>query len=96
MEIVILDRLTLGFDIDISIFEQFGNVSIYDTTDENQTLERIQNKDIVLTNKVVINKEHMNNSNIKLICVTATGMNNIDLEYCSSGRYLDGLDLFLE
>lgn len=81
VEIVILDRLTLGLDIDISIFEQFGNVSIYDKTNENETLQRVQNKDIVITNKVVINKEHMDNSNIKLICVTATGMNNIHLEY---------------
>ena len=79
MKIVILDRLTLGLDIDVSIFEKFGEVVSYDITKENETLDRVKNADIVITNKVVINKNHMDNSNIKLICISATGMNNVDL-----------------
>ena len=80
MNIVILDRKTLGLDIDMAIFETFGNVKIYDCTKQNETIERLKEADIVITNKVVISKEVMENTNLKLICVTATGMNNIDLE----------------
>ena len=81
MKLVILDRATLGFDIDVSIFEKFGEVISYDVTKENETLERVKNADIVITNKVVISKEHMDNSKMKLVCITATGTNNVDLVY---------------
>ncbi|MFY4810350.1 D-2-hydroxyacid dehydrogenase [Aliarcobacter butzleri] len=81
MQIVILDRATLGFDIDVNIFSKFGNVTSYDSTKENETVQKVKNADIVLTNKVVIGKNEIDNSNIKLICITATGMNNVDLEY---------------
>lgn len=81
MQIVILDRATLGFDIDVNIFSKFGNVTSYDSTKENETAQRVKNADIVLTNKVEIGKNEIDNSNIKLICITATGMNNVDLEY---------------
>ena len=81
MKIVILDRLTLGKDIDVSIFDKFGEVVSYDITNENETLIRVKDAQIVLTNKVVINKEIMDNSNIKLICIMATGTNNVDLAY---------------
>lgn len=81
MQIVILDRASLGFDIDVSIFEKFGNVTSYDITLPNETSERIKNADIVLTNKVVIGKKEIDSSNLKLICITATGTNNVDLDY---------------
>lgn len=81
MNIVILDRKTLGLDIDMSIFEELGNVTSYDTTKANETIQRLQNADIVITNKVVISKEVMENTNLKLICISATGTNNVDLEY---------------
>jgi len=81
MNIVILDRATLGFDIDVSIFSKFGNVISYDVTKEDETMQRVKDADIVLTNKVVIGKNEMDNANLKLICITATGMNNVDLEY---------------
>ena len=81
MKIVILDRATLGFDIDISVFETLGEVKSYDITKPNETIERLQDADIVITNKVVISKEVMDSSNLKFICISATGMNNVDLEY---------------
>ena len=81
MKIVILDRATLGFDVDINVFEKYGTVISYDFTKKEETEDRIKDADIVLTNKVLITKEHMDNSNIQLICITATGMNNVDLEY---------------
>ena len=80
MKLVFLDALTLG-DIDLSIFKNLGEVKIYQTTKPTETLKRIKNADIVLTNKVVIDKEIMDNSTIKMIQILATGMNNVDLEY---------------
>jgi lactate dehydrogenase-like 2-hydroxyacid dehydrogenase len=84
MNIVILDAKTLGDDIDLSALDQFGKVIKYETTDISETYERIRNATIVITNKVVISKLHMQRCPLlKLICVAATGMNNIDLEAAS-------------
>ena len=80
MKIVFLDALTLG-DVDFERFKNLGEVEIYQTTSKNQTLERVKDADIVVTNKVVIDKEIMDKSNIKFIQIAATGMNNVDLEY---------------
>ena len=78
MKIVLLDGSTLGDDIDL---KDLGEITYYATTSKEQTLERVKNADIVITNKVVIDKEIMESSTIKLICVAATGMNNIDLDH---------------
>jgi lactate dehydrogenase-like 2-hydroxyacid dehydrogenase len=84
MKIVILDRATLGFDIDISIFDTLGEVTSYNVTLPEQTISRVQDADIVITNKVVISKEIMDESKkLKLICISATGTNNVDLEYAN-------------
>ncbi|XOB62387.1 D-2-hydroxyacid dehydrogenase [Campylobacterota bacterium DY0563] len=81
MKIVFLDRKTLGQDINLDKFNNLGQVEIFETTLPTQTLTRVKDADIVITNKVVIDKEIMENSNIKLICISATGTNNVDLEY---------------
>ena len=86
MNIVILDRASLGFDIDVSIFSKFGHVKAYDITKESETKERIKDADIVLTNKVVIGKNEIDNSKVKLICITATGTNNVDLIYAKEAN----------
>jgi len=80
MKIVFLDALTLG-NVDFDRFESLGEVEIHQTTDKNETLNRVKDADIVVTNKVVIDKEIMDKSNIKFIQIAATGMNNVDLEY---------------
>jgi glycerate dehydrogenase len=80
MKIVLLDALTFG-DTPLGCFEQFGEVSIYDKTAPEKTQERITNADVIVTNKVVITKEHiLSCPTLKLICIAATGMNNVDLE----------------
>lgn len=81
MKIVFLDRKTLGQDINLDKFNTLGEITIYETTKANETLSRVQDADIVITNKVVLNKNILEKTNIKLICVTATGTNNIDLDY---------------
>ena len=84
MKIVILDRKTLGYDLDLSAIEQFGDVTTYETTHTTQTLSRVKDCDIVITNKVIIDKEIMQHSSFKLVCITATGTNNVDLEYAQT------------
>ena len=87
MKIVILDRATLGFDVDMSIFDSLGEVISYDITLENETISRVNDADIIITNKVLVTKEIMNEaSNLKLICISATGTNNVDLEYAKQTK----------
>jgi len=81
MHIVLLDAKTLGDDLDITALETFGTLTVYQTTFKEETLERIQIADIVITNKVVITANMMEESpRLKLICIAATGMNNVDLD----------------
>jgi glycerate dehydrogenase len=80
MKIVLLDAITFG-DTDLSCFDMLGEVYSFASTDPSLTELRIKNMDVIVTNKVVITKEHMKNSpSLKLICVAATGMNNVDIE----------------
>lgn len=80
MKIVLLDALTFG-ETDLSGFDSLGEVEVFQTTSWEQTGERITNADVIVTNKVVITDAHMSNTpSLKLICVAATGMNNVDLE----------------
>ena len=84
MKIVLLDALTFG-DTDLSGFDSLGEVVVHQTTSPSQVLERITNCDVIVTNKVVIGDEFMESaSKLKLICIAATGMNNIDLEAAAS------------
>jgi glycerate dehydrogenase len=80
MKIVLLDASTFG-ETDIGAFEQFGTVEVFQTTASNETLKRIEDADVIVTNKVVITAVMMATcKNIKLICIAATGMNNVDLD----------------
>lgn len=85
VKICILDAKTLGIDADLSGFSKFGEVTVYNTTKSYEVADRIKDQDIVITNKVVLNESNMKDAlNLKLICVAATGTNNIDLEYAKS------------
>ena len=78
MKIVILDALTYG-DTSLEGFNALGEVTAYATTSVDETAERVRDAEVIVTNKVVINDAIMASaSNLKLICVAATGMNNID------------------
>ncbi len=80
LKIVVLDALTFG-ETDLSVLRSLGSVEVYQTSTPKEVQTRITNCDVIVTNKVIINDEHMNsNPNLKLICVAATGMNNVDLD----------------
>lgn len=80
-KIVILDGKTLG-DIELEKLSEIGEVKYYDTTDISEVKERVRDANIVLTNKVVLNRENLSEaSNLEFIAEIATGFNNIDVEY---------------
>lgn len=85
LKLCILDAQTLGEDMDLSKFKKFGELSIYPTTTPDQVSERISQQDVIITNKVVLNEANLKAAEkVKLICLTATGTNNIDLDYTRS------------
>ncbi len=98
MKIVILDAetLTINNDIDFSIFDQYGDVTIYPFTKDEEIPERIKDVDIILCNKSPMNRENLCHAkDLKYIGLFATGYNNVDLEYtkernitvCNAGSY---------
>ncbi|MEG0129026.1 D-2-hydroxyacid dehydrogenase [Clostridium sp.] len=81
-KIIVLDKKTLGNDICFDDLESLGVVEYYENISKDQVKEAIKDATIVLTNKVVLNEENLSDNNsVKLICVCATGTNNIDLNY---------------
>jgi lactate dehydrogenase-like 2-hydroxyacid dehydrogenase len=80
MKIVILDAKTLGTTPNLADISKFGELTIYETTDKDQRIERIADAEIIITNKVMIDAYVMDHCHdLKLVCISATGMNNVDL-----------------
>ena len=82
MKIVFLDVKTIGEDIDLSGFERFGEVMKYGFSSPEEARVRTRDADVIILNKVVINEQSIGEAeHLKLVCVTATGTNNLDKEY---------------
>ncbi len=85
MKLVVLERNSVGTDIDVSCFERFGEVVYYPNTVAENTAERVKDADIVIVNKAPMNENTLKDApNVKLICLFATGFDNVDLMYCKS------------
>jgi lactate dehydrogenase-like 2-hydroxyacid dehydrogenase len=83
-KIVFLDASTVGKVEMLSKLNLLGEYIAYDYTSTGERKERLRGCQIAITNKVVIDKEIIDNCrDLKLICIAATGMNNVDLEYAS-------------
>lgn len=83
MKITVLDKATLGEDIEFSVIEKLGELTVYDSTKQEDVAERIADSDVVILNKIKMREENLKDAKkLKLICVTATGYDNIDLDYC--------------
>ena len=84
MNIVMLERNSVGTDIDVSFFEELGTVTYYENTvTEEEAKERIKDADIVIVNKAKMSEAVLNEApNVKLLCETATGYDNCDIAYC--------------
>ena len=85
MKLVVLEKESLGTDLDITYFNEFGEVDYYDRTVYDEIADRIVDADIVIANKVPLNESTLSGAkNLKIICETATGYNNVDLDYCKA------------
>ena len=85
MKISILDVDTLGDDLDLSEFEKLGEVKTYPLTYQDEVIDRIKDAEVLILNKVKLNSENLPYAkNLKLICITATGFDNVDIEYCKN------------
>lgn len=83
MRIVILDAKTLGDGVDFDSIAAAGDLKIYPLTAPQEIPERIENADVVIVNKIRLNESNLAAAHsLKLICVAATGYDNIDTEYC--------------
>ena len=83
--ICFLDAATFGVNFDFSELRRLAPVTIHSNTDPQDTLDRIKGSDIVITNKVGLDEAVLSKATeLKLICVAATGTNNIDLKFADS------------
>jgi len=83
MRIAFLDAATLGNDLSMRDFEKFGTVRVYQGTAPSEVSKHIGDAEAVVVNKVKLNEQTLAGCNcLRLICITATGFDNVDLDYC--------------
>ena len=82
MKISILERDSLGIDVDMSAIDQLGDVTVYAATTVENAVEHIGDADIIIANKLPLNEQTLKEAkNLKFIAQTATGTNNVDFFY---------------
>lgn len=85
MKVVFLDVKTIGEDISLSGFDMLGEVVKYPFSSSEEVPERIKDADVIIVNKIQVNEATVGTAkNLKLVCVTATGTNNLDKDYLNS------------
>ena len=83
MKIVVLEKNSVGDDVDMRSMDGLGELIIYPNTLQDQIAERVQDADVVVINKCRMNVETIGNARkLKLIAVFATGYDVVDLKYC--------------
>ena len=83
MKIAVLDKETLGSDISLFPITGLGECVLYDNIADEEIGKALQEADVCVTNKKVLGEHNLKDAkNLKLICLCATGYNNVDVEYC--------------
>lgn len=85
MNIISLERESLGMDVRFSAIEALGNLICYPVADQDPEIiaEKLRDADIILANKTRLNRDTLKYaSHLRLIAEMATGFDNIDLTYC--------------
>lgn len=87
---VMLDAESLGADINLTAIRDIvSHLEVYQQSTAEQASERLSDADIAIVNKVVLNAEALSAlPKLKLICVLATGLNNIDLDTAKAQNIL--------
>ena len=84
MKIAFLDAATMG-DVSFEPFRRLGELTVYQTSTPEEARERVRDVEVLLINKVLVDKQLIDSApNLKLICIAATGVNNIDMDYAAS------------
>lgn len=85
MKIVFLDAKTIGDDIDLSAYDTLGDVVKHSFSLPEDVPERVRDADVIIVNKIRVDQATVGSAEkLKLVCVTATGTNNLDKEYLDS------------
>lgn len=85
MKIVALERASYGEDIDLSMFNDFGEFDMYDFSTPEEMQDRAKDAEAIIINKMPINVKTIGNlPKLKLVLEAATGYDNVDIEYCKS------------
>ncbi len=83
MKIVFPDAGSLGSDLDLSIFRKAGDFFHWENTAKEELPSRIREANVIITNRVNLGEAELKNApDLALITLTATGYNNVDIEYC--------------
>ena len=83
MKIAVLDASTLGDDLDLSVLTAAGEVSVFDSTSSAEIADHVSDSEAVIINKVKLGEyELLQCPNLKLVCVAATGYDNVDISFC--------------
>ena len=84
MKIVFLDAATMG-DVSFEPFERLGDFIAYPGSTVQEARERVRDADVLMINKILVDKDLIDAAPaLKLICISATGVNNIDVDYATS------------
>lgn len=80
MKIVILDKKSIGEDTPLSVLDKFGEVVCYNESTQDEAIFRSMDADVIILNKIKVTRALMEKAkNLKLVCVFATGFDNIDI-----------------
>ena len=84
MKIVFLDAATMG-DVSFEPIARLGEFTTYSSSTPEEARERVKDVDVIIINKILVDRHLIDSAeNLKLICISATGTNNIDVEYAAS------------
>ena len=85
LKIAVLDRDTVGHDVPLTALEAVGDVTVYGLTPPELVEERLAGVDVAVINKIKLNETNLaGNDTLKLICLLATGYDNVDTKYCGA------------
>lgn len=85
INIAVLDASTLGEDLSLEPLSHIGNVSVYPSLSSDELINVLKTTEVAIVNKIKLNESNLKYAeNLKLICIAATGYDNIDIEYCRS------------
>lgn len=83
MKITVLDIDSIGRDIDLSPITDICECEFFSATAQEEVVSRLAQTDVAVLNKIKMTSEVLKRTpKLKLICVAATGFDNIDLDYC--------------